>query len=87
MLAAIFRKSTLLVHYNLQILLIIRIIMDVYRNFTDLYSAYQSYPEYSEASDYTLNKFKGVKPLLVHAFKSYCHAMMFFIILFIGRSW
>lgn len=33
MLAAIFRKSTLLVHYNLQILLIIRIIMDVYRNF------------------------------------------------------
>lgn len=36
MLAAIFRKSTLLVHYNLQILLIIRIIMDVYRNFPDL---------------------------------------------------
>lgn len=37
MLAAIFRKSTLLVHYNLRILLIIRIIMDVYRNFPDFH--------------------------------------------------
>ena len=35
MLAAIFRKSTLLVHYNPQILLIIKTVMSVYENFID----------------------------------------------------
>ena len=35
MIAAIFSQSTLLVHCNLWILLIISAVMDVYRNFPD----------------------------------------------------